>query len=47
MSEAMMPMSTDVLYYRTLLFELDEPVIMTADTFDEVQTYINLMNSAI
>ena len=46
MSEAMMPMSTEALYYRTLLFELDEPVIMTADTFDEVYIYINLMDES-
>ena len=37
MTEAMMPISTDALHYRTLLFELNEPVIMSIDKFDEVR----------
>ncbi|KAF8439645.1 hypothetical protein BGX38DRAFT_1144645 [Terfezia claveryi] len=36
MSEAMMPISTDALHYRTLLFELSKPVTIPAEKFDEI-----------
>lgn len=36
MSEVMMPMSVDALHYRTLLFELNNPVIISPDKFNEV-----------
>lgn len=40
-SEAMMPISTDALYYRTLLFDLSKPVTLSIELFDEIWPYID------
>ena len=47
MSEAMMPIPMDALYYRTLLFELSKPVIMSAERFNEVWPFIMRLYDAI
>ena len=36
MSNMMMPMPTDALYWRILLFDLSEPVTMPSEKFDEI-----------
>ena len=41
MSESMMPISVDALHYRTLLFELSKPVVISADKFNEVWPYVD------
>ena len=38
MTEAMMPVSTDVLQFRDLLFHLNKPVNMTVELFDLILT---------
>ena len=40
MTEAMMPIPNDAIYYRTLLFDLAEPVHMPINKFNEVRIYI-------
>ena len=37
MTEAMMPIPKDAIYYRTLLFDLAEPVHMPINKFNEVR----------
>jgi len=39
MSEAMMPISTDALHHRAMLFDLSKPVTMSPKTFDEMWPY--------
>ena len=41
MSDAMMPISVDALYYRTILFELNKPVTMSGEMFDEAWLYVD------
>ncbi|KAF8458120.1 hypothetical protein BGX38DRAFT_1265408 [Terfezia claveryi] len=41
MSEAMMPISADALHYRTLLFELNNPIVISADKFNEIWPYVD------
>jgi len=35
-AEAIMPISAEALDYRTMLFELSKPVIMSPQLFDEI-----------
>ncbi|KAF8424878.1 hypothetical protein EV426DRAFT_597610 [Tirmania nivea] len=41
MSEAMTPISTDALHYRTLLFELNKPVVISVEKFNEIWPYVD------
>ena len=41
MSEELMPISADALQYRALLFDLNKPIIIPADQFDEVWPYVD------
>ena len=40
-SEAMMPISTDALHHRAMLFDLTKPVTMSPKTFDEIWPYVD------
>ena len=40
-SEAMMPIPTDALSYRTMLFDLSKPVTLSTELFDEIWSYID------
>ena len=37
----MMPISSDALHYRNMLFNLNEPVTMSPELFEEVWPYID------
>ena len=39
-TSAMMPISVDIRYYHNLLFELNNPVILPADMFNEVYLFL-------
>jgi len=43
MSEAMMPISTDALHHRAMLFDLSKPVTMSPKTFDKMWPYVDLV----
>ncbi|RPB29801.1 hypothetical protein L211DRAFT_832501 [Terfezia boudieri ATCC MYA-4762] len=47
MSEAMIPISTDALHYRTLLFELSKPVTIPAEKFDEIWLYVDSVYASL
>ncbi|KAF8428188.1 hypothetical protein EV426DRAFT_705089 [Tirmania nivea] len=47
MSEAIMPISTDALYYRTLLFELSKLVTIPAEKFDEIWPYVDSVYTSL
>ncbi|KAF8425213.1 hypothetical protein EV426DRAFT_573443 [Tirmania nivea] len=47
MSEAMMPISTDALHYRTLLFELSKPVTIPTEKFDEIWPYVDSVYTSL
>ncbi|RPB18236.1 hypothetical protein L211DRAFT_843865 [Terfezia boudieri ATCC MYA-4762] len=47
MSEAMIPISTDALHYRTLLFELSKPVTIPTEKFDEIWLYVNSVYASL
>ena len=41
MSDAMMPISVDALYYRTMLFELSKPFTISGEMFDDAWLYVD------
>jgi len=41
MSEAMIPISTNTLHHRALLFDLSKPVTMSPEMFDEAWLYVD------
>ena len=41
MSEAMIPIPSDALYYRTMLFDLSKPVSISSEKFNEVLAHYN------
>ena len=43
----MMPISSDALYYRTMLFDLTKPVSMAPEIFDEVWPYVDSVYSKL
>ena len=47
MSETMLPISADALFYRSLLFELNKPVTITPTIFDEVWPYVDSVYSKL
>ena len=41
MSEAMIPISSDALYYRTMLFDLSKPVSISLEKFNQVWPFVD------
>jgi len=46
-AEAMMPISAEALHYRTILFQLSKPVIISPEIFNEIWPYVDSVYSKL